>query len=112
MEIKNAVIESASIKLSDGFLSAGFTLDYGDCGHQGFGYGYVLYVPKSWMHHKMESVAGHFIYRIMEIAGAESWDGLIGKTIRVKSDWSNIEAIGHIVKDDWFNPSEDFKNIK
>ncbi|MFA5324147.1 MAG: hypothetical protein WC373_15850 [Smithella sp.] len=112
LKIKNAIIEDAHINISEGFLSAGITLDYGDCGHQGFGGGYVLYVPKSWRHHKLESVAGHQIFRILEIAGVESWKDLKGKSIRVKSDWNHIEEIGHITKNDWYNPSKDFESIK
>lgn len=111
LEVKNAVIERASISCGErGFLDAWLGLDYGGCG-QGFG-GFVLYVPKSWKHHSIESVAGHFIFRVMEIAGVENWEDLKGKTIRVRGTWNNVEAIGHIVKDDWFNPKEDFDKIK
>jgi len=107
LEIKNAVIEAAVIDKGDGgFLDCRLSLDYGGAG-QGFG-GYVLYLPKSFRHHRLESLAGHFIFRVMEIAGVDQWDKLIGKTIRVKATCSKIEAIGHIVKDDWFNPSKDF----
>ncbi len=108
-EIKNAVIKSAEITSDDyGLLSAWLHLDYGGSG-QGFG-GYSLYLPKSFSHHKIDSPAGHFIFRCMEIAGVTKWSALAGKTIRVKGSHSGIDAIGHIVKDDWFSPKEDFGN--
>src|SRR5579859_6696833 len=103
----NAVIESAEITCGDcGLLDAWLVLDYGGSG-QGFG-GYVLYVPKSWKHHTLESPAGHFIFRCMEVAGVESWSHLKGKTIRVRKtdEWGSIVAIGHIVKNDWFCPKD------
>ena len=109
-EIKNAIIEKATITSDDhGILSAWLYLDYGGSG-QGFG-GWSLYLPKSFNHHKIESVAGHFLFRCMEIAGVTNWNELQGKTIRAKADHCKIESIGHIVKDDWFNPSEDFKQL-
>ena len=111
-EIKNAIIESAEINDGErGLLTAWLQLDYGGSG-QGFG-GYSLYLPKSFKHHTMEhNFAGHFIWRCMEIAGVSSWSALKGKTIRVKSNHSGIEAIGHIVKDDWFCPAEDVAAMK
>ncbi len=107
-EIKNAVIKSARIDTEDrGFLTVWLDLDYGGSG-QGFG-GYSLYLPKSFTHHEIKSFAGHFMFRVMEIAEVGRWDRLVGKTIRVRGDRGGIEAIGHIVKDDWFQPSIDFK---
>lgn len=107
METKNAIITDATITSDDhGCLSAWLTLDYGGSG-QGFG-GYALYLPKSFTHHELKSVAGHFIWRVMEVAGVLKWADLKGKTVRVKAEHSKVHAIGHIVKEDWFCPSEDF----
>jgi hypothetical protein len=111
--IKNAVIESATITSDDhGLLSAWLQLNYGGSG-QGFG-GFALYLPKSFKHHTLLSPAGHYIWRVMEVAEVTEWSKLPGKTIRVKTDserdfGGRIVAVGHIVKDDWFDPEKDFE---
>jgi hypothetical protein len=114
--IKNALI--GSVTLDDGgrgLLTGWLMLEYGDSGHQGFG-GHTLYLPTSYKHHGGKNYAGHWIFRVMEIAGVSSWDKMKGKTIRVKlkSDMLNasIIAIGHIIKDDWFNPEDEFEKLK
>ena len=107
-EICNAVIKLADITDSDrGLLDAWLHLDYGGSS-QGFG-GYSLYLPKSYSHHELKSVAGHHIWRCMEIAGVSKWSLLPGKTIRVRIENGLIKAIGHIVENDWYCPAEDFK---
>lgn len=114
LTVCNAIIKSARITSDDhGLLSAWLDLDYGSSG-QGFG-GYCLYLPDSFRHHKSSMEAnfcGHFIWRVMEVAGVTDWSKLVGKTIRVKQEHSGVQAIGHIVKDDWFVPREDFENMK
>ena len=45
----------------------------------------------------------------MEVAEVETFSDLAGRSIRVEIENGLIKAIGHIVKDDWFRPEEDFK---
>ncbi len=103
-EIKNAIITSSRLGLGAGGLTGIIELDYGGV-LQGFG-NYQLYCPKRGV----KSVAGHFILRIIQIAGVEEWDKIIGKAVRVKADHQKVHAIGHIIKDDWFLPWDDFKD--
>lgn len=106
MITSNAIIRSATIECNDhGFLDCWLDLDFGGIS-QGFG-GYVLYLPQSFDHHQINSPAGHFLFRVLQIAGVTRWNDLNGKTIRVKREDDKIRAIGHIVNDDWFYPAAD-----
>ncbi len=110
--IQNAIIKSVAIEDSDhGSLTAWLHLDYGGSG-QGFG-GFALYTPNSKIN---PDGAGHFIWRCMEIGGVSRWKDLEGKTIRVKLDKDNwtgsIIAIGHVVRDEWFFPKEEFEAMR
>ncbi len=111
MEIKNASIEKVSIINNDhGMLSAYLHLVYGGSG-QTFG-GYALFQP--YLHDKgvvAPNVAGLFIWRCMEIGEVTEWSMLQGKTIRVKAAHNGVEAIGHIIKDVWFNPGEEILKL-
>lgn len=112
IEVKNAVIKSAVITNDDhGLLSAWLHLEYGNSG-QGFG-GHVLYLPKDFTHStNQKNYAGHFIWRCMEVAGVSEWSQLAGKTIRVRCEFIKVHAIGHIIKEDWFDPAHDFEAMK
>jgi hypothetical protein len=104
METRNAVIANAGIEIEGrGMLSAYITLDYGDSS-QVFGCG--VYAPKNGVNEK--NYAGHFIYRVLEVAGADKWEQLKGKAVRATGDFTQIEAIGHIIKDEWFNLGKEF----
>ena len=118
MEITNAIIKGVTLDMGDrGLLTAWLHLEYEKGTHQYFG-GFTLYLPKSFDYHTIKGdFAGHFIFRCMEIAGVEDWNKVIGKAIRVKYEGRGgfdrtIKAIGHIINDDWFNPSEDFEKMK
>lgn len=104
METRNAIIERAVIKNDDRVgLTAILNLNYGGlC--QNFGY-FCLYQPNAGV--RTVNAMGHFIYRVLEVAGVNSWDELAGKAVRVVCDAEHIEKIGHIVKDIWFDPDEE-----
>jgi hypothetical protein len=109
METRNAVITGAWIEIDEfDTLSAGISLDYGDsC--QIFGSN-GLYTPKRGVRGK--NYSGHFMYRILEVTGVHRWDELKGKTVRAVCDDAHVEAIGHIIKDAWFNMDKEFGKVK
>lgn len=112
--VTNAIIEDISINDAErGLLTAWLHLKYGDGSGQGFG-GFALYLPETFTSHTLLSHAGHFIWRCMEIGGVTQWSDLKGKAIRVRKEsrLGCIQAIGHITKDDWFCPKEDFVKAK
>jgi hypothetical protein len=48
----------------------------------------------------------------IQVAGVSDWSKVVGKSIRVKRESGlngKVIGIGHITKDIWFIPSEDFK---
>lgn len=111
IEIKNAVITGTMLGVEDhGILSAFVYLDYGGSA-QGFG-GYALdsNAGKRWL--DGGNVCGRFVRRVLETVGVERWEDLKGKNIRVKSDWGKVYAIANILRDNWYDPSEDFKSLE
>lgn len=78
--------------------------------------GYLLYAPKGWAAHDSLNYCGHFIWRLLEIAGVSDLNKIVGKTVRVELTEAGfggtIKAIGHIINDDWFNPKEEFDEMR
>lgn len=109
---KNAIIKGAKITVENGLLDCWLDLDYGGAG-QGFG-GFSLYLPKTFKNSDPSgpNYAGHFLWRVLEIAGVTRWENLVGKTVRVRAEHSKVHSIGHIVLDDWFNPTVDFRDME
>lgn len=109
IETRNAIIQRASIGIEDhGLLTAFVTLDYGGA-CQGFG-GYAFY-SAGWKGGPGRNAMGLFVYRVLEIAGVSNWHELPGKCVRARADHGNVYAIGHITKDEWFDPSVTFKEM-
>ena len=101
----NAIIRGATLTITDhGYLAACVDLDYGDGTRQGFG-GYTLFNPAK---PEGRNFCGWYLLRVLEIADVIEWGKLPGKAVRVRKksgEFDAIEAIGHIIKDDWFYPS-------
>jgi len=108
---KNAVITHTMLGYEDhGILTAYLYLDYGgSC--QGFG-GYALdrYVEGSRQSGRSERIGTaygcEFIIRILSVLGVDKWEKIPGTHCRVKASHEKAEAIGHILKDKWFDPQE------
>lgn len=110
-EIENGRIIEADIVFSRGFiLDCCLTIEFEGSG-QGFG-GYVLGgnpfdTSAVCARHDMQAnLAADFIGGVMAVADVERFSQLVGKIIRVRREtpFGPIEAIGHPVKDRWYEP--------
>ena len=107
MEIKNAIIKSATIiKDSQGFLKARIFFTTDDCEYQYENNN--LYLRRKSAIGNQISFAGHFIWQIMECAGVTKWEYLKGRAVRIKTDDLVVHGIGHIVNESWFNPQDEW----
>ena len=118
--IKNAQISDTMLGLEDhGIMTYMIGLDYGSSGQE-FG-GFTLDEPikdkdDNFIERRGTAYGMELIMKILEILEVDSWEKLIGQHIKVKlSDdtlGGKIIAIGHFLKDQWFNPEELNKNVK
>jgi len=101
----NGKITNVSLSMADhGCLTFSITLDGSGVGCN-FG-GYVLghgYVGADEF--KGSATGMECIMRIMDTLESDTWEGLVGKYVRVRDDgWgSTVKCIGHITKDKWFD---------
>lgn len=97
MEIKNAKISHTFLGCEDhGIFTCSIGLDYGGSA-QSFG-SHELY----YKHYGIK-----YLDTLLKTLEVRSWEDLVGTVVRVKASYSHIEAIGHFMKDQWFNPERD-----
>lgn len=90
----NGVIESVMLGLEDhGIPTCNLGIDFGGT-FQAFG-GYDL-------RHKSYGI--DFLMEILKVLGVSKWEDLKGTFVRARRTHTKIIAIGHIVKDQWFEP--------
>jgi hypothetical protein len=109
----NATIERVWLGDDEhGGLSAFVHLRYSEGSGQGFG-GYRLYAPDyKGPQKQFGNTCGLFIWRCMQVGGVSAWEDLPGKNVRVIATHDKVKAIGHILKEDWFDPQEEFEALK
>lgn len=100
-ETRNAIIRETFLGMEDhGIMTAYLRLEW-DGGGQSFG-GYAF---GSFSNPISSPFGMEFVRRVLDVVGVEQWEQLKGKHVRMRGDWSKVEAIGNIVKDAWFDPS-------
>ncbi len=110
-EIENARISHTTLGVEDhGILILNLGLDYGGSG-QGAGGGWSLdgYNKAT---EKREGVDISIIRAILETLEVSNWEALPGTFLRADHDRGEVYAIGHPLKDKWFNFQEWFDNHK
>ena len=108
-EIMNARIRSTQLGNEDhGIFTCFLHLEY-DHGGQSFG-GYALDEHNQKRGAESERVGTayglQFLMEILRVLEVESWEKLPGTVCRVRAEHSKVHAIGHFLKDQWFDPAE------
>ena len=119
MEIKNAKITKVKLFIEDhDILTFHIFLDLGDsiCAVGGYALDQSFRVNENdeeWEYERLSSPAGlDCMRKIMEIVGVRNWEDLEGKYIRYEDNgWgSRVSKIGNILKDEWIDVDDFFKN--
>ena len=110
---ENAVIESTHLGREDhGIFTCYLNLKFSSLGQSFGGYGFDRYDKEK----KCRVDAGYgieFIARLLTVIGAESWEKLPGKLVRIRrSNSVQITAIGNILEDNWFIADEFLAALK
>lgn len=108
-ELMNAKIRSTMLGREDhGILTAFLNLDYGSGGQSFGGYALDEWVgPRSSEGKRIGTAYGmEFIAEILRVLEVETWEKLPGTVCRVRAEHSKVHAIGHFLKDQWFEPEK------
>lgn len=103
-EERNALIESATLELERGVLTSWLHLSW-DGGGQGFG-GYVLAVGTPPGPH-----CGIWVREVLRVVGVDSWKDLPGRIVRIRHTPDKVHAIGHPLRELWFEPALAFGRL-
>lgn len=98
----NAIIKNTSLGMDDHSMFTCMLMCEGDGWGQGFG-GYRL---DSRLEDPPSKYGIEFIKKIIETVGCGSWEKLSGQHLRIKHTHDKIYAIGHILEERWFDPTE------
>lgn len=108
-QVQNARIRTTSLGYEDHGIFTAFVMLEGDGWGCGFG-GYALdnYDKVAKQRWAANGFGLEFIRAVMRVAGVESWEKLPGCFVRAETEGlgGQILRIGHITKDDWFDPKE------
>lgn len=105
IETLNARITGTMLGIEDhGILTCMIYLDYGDSGAQGFGGWSMDYTKDGQKGGQMTGFCAKYIRSVLEVVDVGNWEDLKGKNVRARCAGGRVEAIGHILKDKWFEP--------
>ncbi len=117
-QMENGKISDTMLGREDhGILTCYLGIDF-DSTHQSFGgYGFDEYVSdREGAHVRLGNAFGmEFIRCVLYTLEVDRWEKLVGLNIRVRRSGtsynSGITAIGHIIKDRWFDPEADLAHL-
>ena len=104
--IRNAKISGTRLGYEDhGIVTAIVDLNYGGSG-QDFGLYSLSEYDKEHDRQKGTAFGMEFIIRTLDVVGAETWEELKGRYVRVQATMNKVISIGNIVEDKWFTPAD------
>ena len=110
MSEMNAIITAASLSIGHyNSLSMDITVERPDGSFQGFG-GYCLAKPDS--EEITPDYTGTYILKMLKVTDCKDIESMVGKAVRISLDNDRIIGIGHIIKNIWFYPQQEFERIK